>query len=255
MMMTQIPKKRVLVTGASSGIGAATARRFAAEGWDVYLTALDARGLEEVKAGLAPGAHRAMAGDYADPAFASRLEAGLKQEWDSLDALINCAGAFIGTSLLETPLPQWHKAFLLMVDGAIHMTRLAAPLLPPGGRIVHVSSIHAGRAAGGASAYAMAKAALEQACRALAVELAPRGILVNAIAPGFVDTPMSVQGGVNELDSEWFKENYVRGDHLPLRRAGKAEEVAGVAYFLAGPDSSYVTGQTITVDGGLTITF
>jgi 3-oxoacyl-[acyl-carrier protein] reductase len=89
----------------------------------------------------------------------------------------------------------------------------------------------------------------------LALELAPRGILVNAIAPGFIDTPMSVIDGVNELESDWFKRNYVFGHHLPLRRAAQPEEIAGVAFFLAGPDASYITGQVITVDGGLTITF
>jgi len=124
-----------------------------------------------------------------------------------------------------------------------------------GGRIVHVTSIHGSHAEDGSSAYAMAKAAIDQYCRALAVDLAPRGILVNAIAPGFVDTPMSVIDGENELESDWFRANYVEGHHLPLRRAAQPEEVAGVAWFLTGPDSSYITGQVIVVDGGLTITF
>ncbi len=87
------------------------------------------------------------------------------------------------------------------------------------------------------------------------MELADKGILVNAVAPGFVDTPMSMVNGVNELESEWFRKNYAEGHHLPLRRAGRPEEIAGVIWFLAGPDSSYLTGQVITVDGGLTITF
>ena len=83
-----------------------------------------------------------------------------------------------------------------------------------------------------------------------------RGILVNAIAPGFVRTPMSVlPDGTNELDGQWFRQNYIDGHHLPLKRAAAPEEIAGVAAFLAGPDSSYITGQVITVDGGLTITF
>jgi 3-oxoacyl-[acyl-carrier protein] reductase len=124
-----------------------------------------------------------------------------------------------------------------------------------GGRVIHVTSIHGGRAEPNASAYAMAKAAINSFCRGLALELAGSGILVNAIAPGFIETPMSVVNGVNELESEWFKANYVTGHHLALRRPGKPEEIAGVAAFLAGPDATYLTGQVITVDGGLTITF
>lgn len=92
-------------------------------------------------------------------------------------------------------------------------------------------------------------------CRSLALELARDGIPVNTIAPGFINTPMSVVNGVNELESDWFKANYVTGHHLPLRRPGEPEEIAGVAAFLAGPDATYLTGQVITVDGGLTITF
>ena len=101
----------------------------------------------------------------------------------------------------------------------------------------------------------MVKAAINQYCRSLALELADKGILVNAIAPGFVATPMSMVDGVDELESEWFRSNYISGHHLPLRRAGQPEEIAGVALFLAGKDASYITGQVIVVDGGLTITF
>tara|TARA_R110001632_G_scaffold23268_1_gene66056 strand:- start:379 stop:651 length:273 start_codon:yes stop_codon:yes gene_type:complete len=90
----------------------------------------------------------------------------------------------------------------------------------------------------------------------LAAELAPRNILANTIAPGFIKTPMSIKGdGKDELDSEWFHENYIKNDHLPLKRAGLPSEIAGIAWFLAGPDSSYITGSVITADGGLTITF
>jgi 3-oxoacyl-[acyl-carrier protein] reductase len=143
-----------------------------------------------------------------------------------------------------------------MVDGAVRITRMVAPLMTAGGRIIHITSIHGDRAEARSSSYAMAKAALNQFCRVLAVELAPRGLLVNAIAPGFIDTEMSIRpDGVNELETDWFRQNYVEGHHLPLRRAGQPEEVAGVAAFLAGPDATYITGQVIIVDGGLTVTF
>jgi 3-oxoacyl-[acyl-carrier protein] reductase len=180
----------------------------------------------------------------------------LKGRWGKVDVLVNCAGVSQSARVVDSPIEQWRKPFDTMFDGGVRTTRLCVPLMPDGGRIIHVTSIHGGRAEPGSSAYAMAKAALNQFCRGLAVELAARGILVNAIAPGFIDTEMSIgPDGVSELETEWFRSNYVEGNHLPLRRAGRPEEIAGVAAFLAGPDATYLTGQVITVDGGLTITF
>jgi 3-oxoacyl-[acyl-carrier protein] reductase len=252
---TAAPGKRAIISGASSGVGRAAAIRFAREGWDVCLTARRAAELERLRGELPPGSHLVCPGDYGDPATAERIGKEVSARWGALDALINCAGVYIPVHSIDTPLEQWRPAFEIMVDGALHLTRMAVPLMTGGGRIVHVTSIHAERAEAMASGYAMAKAAINQFCRVLALELASRGILVNAIAPGFIDTPMSVIDGVNELESDWFKRNYVLGHHLPLRRAAQPEEIAGVAYFLAGPDASYITGQVITVDGGLTITF
>jgi 3-oxoacyl-[acyl-carrier protein] reductase len=183
------------------------------------------------------------------------LSALVRAEWGSVDVLVNAAGIYLGAEAVASPLEEWRKPFDIMVDGAVLMTRVAVELMHDGGRVIHVTSIHGERVENQASAYAMAKAAINSYCRGLALELAPRNILVNAIAPGFIDTPMSVVNGVNELESEWFRQNYVVGHHLPLRRAGQPEEVAGVAYFLSGPDASYITGQVIAVDGGLTITF
>jgi 3-oxoacyl-[acyl-carrier protein] reductase len=236
-------------------VGRAAAIRFAREGWDVCLTARRTAELEDLRGELPRGSHLVCSGDYSDPATAERIGAEVSAKWGRLDALINCAGVYFPVHSIDTPLEQWRPAFEIMVNGALYLTRVAAPLMTGGGRIVHVTSIHGERAETMASAYAMAKAAINQFCRVLAVELAPHGILVNAIAPGFIDTPMSVIDGVNELQSDWFERNYVLGHHLPLRRAAQPEEIAGVAFFLAGPDASYITGQVITVDGGLTITF
>ncbi len=246
---------KVLVTGASSGIGAATALRFAREGWDVCLNARRGELLEKVRKGLAAGDHFAFAGDYSDAAVGEGMGKAVRDRWGRLDVLVNCAGVLMPADAVDSPLGEWRKPFDMMVNGALNVTRAVVPLMDRGGRILHVTSIHAERAEKGGSAYGMAKAAINQLCRALALELAPRGILVNAIAPGFVDTPMSSAGGVNELQTEWFRNNYVEGGHLPLKRAGRPEEIAGVALFLAGPDAAYITGQVIVVDGGLTITF
>ena len=248
-------RKKVIVTGASSGIGRASAIRFAADGWDVCVSARRKEPLRELLAGFPKGNHLVSVGDYSDPAVAAAMGEQLQTRWGRLDALVNCAGVFQPAPAVNSPLDQWRRPLDTMVDGAVRMTRVAVPLMTSGGRVIHVTSIHGERAEANASAYAMAKAAINSFCRGLALELAGDGILVNAIAPGFIDTPMSVVNGVNELESEWFKANYVTGHHLPLRRSGTPEEIAGVAAFLAGPDATYLTGQVITVDGGMTITF
>jgi NAD(P)-dependent dehydrogenase (short-subunit alcohol dehydrogenase family) len=248
-------RKKILISGASSGIGRASVVRFANEGWDVCLTARRENLLQQIVASLPPGEHLVCSGDYSDPRTAEALAAEIQGRWGRLDALLNCAGAYVSVDITKASVEDWRHAFQVMVDGALYLTRTAVPFMAEGGRIIHITSIHGGRAEVGAGGYSMAKAALNQLCRALALELAPRGILVNAIAPGFIRTPMSVVDGVNELETEWFRRNYLEGHHLPLKRAGRPEEVAGVAWFLAGADASYITGQVLTVDGGLTITF
>ncbi len=248
-------RKKVLITGASSGIGRATAHRFANDGWDVCINARREDSLRELLEQLLAGDHLICAGDYSDPVVAAAMSDLLRARWGHLDALVNSAGLFQPAAVVDSPLDQWRKPFDTMINGAILMTRVAVPLMSAGGRVIHITSIHGERAEPNASAYAMAKAAINSFCRGLALELAKDGILANAIAPGFIETPMSVVNGVNELESEWFKSNYVTGGHLALRRPGKPEEIAGVAAFLAGPDATYLTGQVITVDGGLTITF
>jgi 3-oxoacyl-[acyl-carrier protein] reductase len=248
-------RKKVVVTGASSGIGYATALRFAQEGWDVCVTARREKELCNLVAQFPMGQHLICPGDYSSPETADRIGDSIRKNWGRLDALANVAGVYFGAHVVDSTLEEWRKAFDIMVNGAVYMTRMAVPWMKDGGRIIHCTSIHGDRAEIGSSSYSMAKAAINQYCRGLALELAPRNILVNAVAPGFIRTPMSVVNGVNELDGEWFRQNYVEGNHLALRRAGLPEEVAGVFYFLAGPDASYITGQVITVDGGLTITF
>jgi len=252
--MNQQPKY-ILITGASSGIGKAAAFRFAHEGWNVCLVARRKELLDQIRAQLPEGRHLVCPGAFEQSETAERIRTAVSTEWGNLDVLVNNAGVFMTADALNSPLEEWRKPFDIMLNGSISLTRTAAALMKKSGRIIHVTSIHGERVEARASAYAMAKAAINHYCRAMALELAPRNILVNAIAPGFVDTPMSVVDGVNELESEWFRKNYIDGHHLPLRRAAQPEEIAGVAWFLAGADASYITGQVIHVDGGLTITF
>ncbi|WP_153799006.1 SDR family NAD(P)-dependent oxidoreductase [Foetidibacter luteolus] len=247
--------KKALITGAASGIGRAAAQRFAAEGYDVLLLDIKEDKLGQLLNELPAGNHLAVVGSYASEAVMEKTGLQIKQHWGCLDVLVNCAGAFIKSDPMRMELPRFRDIFNIMTDGCYLTSATAAAHMTNGGRIIHITSIHGERAETGAAAYAMAKAAINQYCRAAALEFADKNILVNAIAPGFVNTAMSVVDGQNELESAWFKNNYVQGHHLPLRRAARPEEIAGVAFFLAGKDATYITGQVITVDGGLTITF
>lgn len=249
-------KKKVIITGAASGIGKATAIRFANEDYDVCLNDIQEQKLEGLLNELPKGNHLLLKGSYSEQETIRNGEEIIADNWGNVDALVNCAGMSEKTNPLEMDLDRWRVIFDRMVNGAFLVTNLAVKFMNnKSGRIIHITSIHGTRAEKHASSYSMAKAAINQFCRAMALELADKNILVNAIAPGFVDTAMSIVDGENELESQWFKENYIANQHLPLRRAASADEIAGVAFFLAGKDATYITGQVITVDGGLTITF
>jgi len=201
------------------------------------------------------GSHIIKSGDYSDKVFIDQLSSFILKEWGDYDVLVNCAGISERTDLVKMPISEWRKSFDIMVNGSLFLTKMSVNHMPQGGRIIHISSFHGERAERYSSSYSMAKTSINQMCRSMALELADRNILVNAISPGFVDTPMSIIDGVNETKTEWFHDNYVKGNHLPLRRAAMPDEIAGVAWFLAGKDSTYITGQVIVVDGGLSITF
>jgi NAD(P)-dependent dehydrogenase (short-subunit alcohol dehydrogenase family) len=260
--------KNVFITGASSGIGKEVAQCFATRGWNVAINARREAVLNEIKQQLmGAGKHLVCVGDYSQPETYESAAKQIKTQWNGkLNAVVNCAGVFESTSLVDTPLEKWEQAFNLMVRGGLLATRLGVQFMAcktttsnceqwAGGKIVHVTSIHDGRGERNSSAYSMAKAALGQMVRVGAIELADFGICINAIAPGFIKTPMSVVNGVDETEGEWFKANYVSGHHLPLKRPGLPNEIAPLAFFLAGVEANYITGQTFTVDGGLTVTF
>lgn len=248
--------KKVVILGGSSGIGLATAQRFAAEGWQVLIGAPDGAQVQQAVGQLPGGGHLACAVDVSAADDVQAMQNLLAEQWGRFDVLVNSVGISQGGTTLDSDFAGWERMFQVSLYGAVQVCRSLVPLLTDGGRIIHVTSIHQNRVAAGSAAYGMSKAALTQFTRSLAVELAPRNILANAVAPGFINTPLSVKAdGRNELETEWFRENYIKNEHLPLKRAGQPHEVAGVIWFLAGPDASYMTGSVLLVDGGLTITF
>jgi NAD(P)-dependent dehydrogenase (short-subunit alcohol dehydrogenase family) len=123
------------------------------------------------------------------------------------------------------------------------------------GRVVNVTSIHGRLSEAGSLAYDVSKAGLEAATRTAAIELAASGVLVNAIAPGFVATRMSIVNGVSELETDWFKTGYLRDGRLPIGRAADPADIAEMAVWLASGSNTYTTGQVVTVDGGLSARF
>src|SRR5690554_5626769 len=201
--------KRVLIIGAASGIGKAAALRFAREGWQVCISDIEDEKLYVVYELMNDTKHMVFTGDYSNSTFVAKLRKGLKNCWRSVDVIVCCAGIFRKSELFTQSINQWRSDFDIMVNGSLNISKLAYALLTDGGRIIYISSIHAQRAEYHYSGYSMAKAAIEQLCRSMALEFADRKILVNTIAPGFIATPMSIIDGVNELTTSEFYQYYI----------------------------------------------
>jgi 3-oxoacyl-[acyl-carrier protein] reductase len=211
---------------------------------------------EKVVQELDGSGHLAVEIDVCDQKQINAAMERVRSKFGTIQVLVNSVGISQSHHALNSSFNEWDQHLQVMMYGAVKVCRAFEPIIADGGRIIQVTSIHYSRVERGSSSYGMAKAAITQYVRSLALELSHRNILVNAVAPGFVNTPMSVKAdGTNELLTDWFKDNYVRYDHLPLKRAAEPHEIAGVIWFLAGPDATYMTGSVVTVDGGLTITF
>jgi NAD(P)-dependent dehydrogenase (short-subunit alcohol dehydrogenase family) len=256
--MPQVSQQVAIVTGAGSGIGRAIARELAARGHQVVVADINGAQAQEVAAQIV-----AAGGDAIDLVIdirhdAQRMVAVTVERYGRVDILVNNAGIFYPADFLATDFEAWHRAVDVMFLGATKCSQAVARAMVDqghGGQIVNISSVNAFLGAPLSSHYNTAKGAIDQLTRCLAVELAPHGILVNGVAPGFVETPMAVVEGVNEHTTDDFKQFYVKRRRIPLARPAEPEEIATVAVFLAEGTATYLTGHTIVVDGGLSVTF
>ena len=246
----RLKDQTALVTGGSRGIGRAIARAFAAEGAKV---AVVYKGNKEAAEGLvqeiqhAGGTALALQTDVADFTAAQACVAQVLQAWGQIDILVNSAGVIKDGLFLQMDKSAWDAVLDTNLGGTFNLCRaVVEPMFRRRrGRIINLSSVAAERANRGQANYCASKGAINALTRALAVELASRGITVNAIAPGFIVTDMSA--AVRTVAGDLVKKA------IPMRRFGQPEEIARVAVFLASEESSYITGQVITVDGGLSL--
>lgn len=238
--------KKALVTGGSRGIGAAIARRLAAEGADVAITFNgSADAAQQTVAAVEAAGRRGFAvqANAGDPAS---QRAGIEQAAQALggiDILVHNAGVAQFAPIQDDTDDAYRHHFSVNVEGVHVGTRAALPHLPDGARIILIGSVVGHRAlVAGNATYSASKHAVLGLARGWALDLAPRGILVNAVQPGATDTDMNPENG--EFAGQMT-------GMIPLGRYARAEEIAGVVAFLAGPDASYVTGTSIDVGGGI----
>lgn len=246
-MNKKLEGRIALVTGGSSGIGLATARRFVAEGAHVYITG---RRQAEIDAAVKTigGRVTGVRADVSKGADLDRLYAQIKQEQGRLDTIFANAGGGTFLPLGAITEQQYQETFDTNVKGVLLTVQKALPLLPDGATIVLNASIVASKGIGAFSIYAATKAAVRNLARGWATDLKDRRIRVNAVSPGTVVTPGYKTMGLNDEQIQGFAAQ--AATQIPLGRTGEPDEIAKAVLFLASDDSSFVNAAELVVDGG-----
>lgn len=238
--------KVVIVTGAGSGIGEGTARRFSQEGAHVALLGDHERNIKRVARGMPPERTMTVVADVAEWRAMERAVTSVVKKWRYLHVMVNNAGIFEGSTVLKTKPEEWERVIATNAGGVFNGSRAALPhLLKTRGCIVNTSSVSGLRGDWNMSAYNASKGAVSNLTRAMALDYGRRGVRVNAVAPSFTLSEMTKGAAKSKPLMEKFHER------MPLGRVALPEDIAAVIAFLASDDARFVTGVILPVDGGL----
>lgn len=250
--MRGLANKRVIVTGGGSGIGRATVQRLVEEGCLVGIFDIDEAGAQATAAACGDKA-RAFATDIADRAAVERSAAAFEAAFGPPELLANVAGWDVMRNFLDTDPALWDRIIRINLIGPLHMHHVIVKGMAERGfgRVVNVSSDAARVGSSGEAVYAACKGGIVAFTKTLARELARRGVTLNVLCPGPTDTPLF--DAVRSASPEGAKIGEAMARAIPLRRIGKPEDYPGLIAFLLSDDAAYITGQTISVSGGLTM--